>query len=528
MKRLFLLLTAMLLAALLPMTAGAVTAVPEGVTALEAEVFANTAIDALILPASVQTVGANVLSGCEASYLYLQGSGTVLANGANNGVPFVFGPSGCAASALPGFYPSETLMAVGGVYYSVADTALPLCAKEPASLAGSVTIPKLVDGVPVTDLETLYLDNTGVTELRLPAYLDAPSGMNAVPYQTIFVTDPVPDADTTSAGRYVTWTTSCQGAYGSVDYIWTFQIGGESHSVVTTEPTVRFAPMAEGECTAAVTVEDSLGDTATSAEAAVTVTPLVRTYRALLVGNTYPEGNPLQGPDNDIAAMGAVLRTMTGTPYQITTAPNLTASGIQGAIASAFAGAQPGDVSLFYFSGHGSSEGSLIGTNSTYLSVYSLRTALQQVPGTKIVLLDCCYSGRAIARSAGQTASASAFNQAVISAFAAAPRSSENLADAGFLVITACRENEESFSLGDGARYWGAFTYGICYGSGYDEWEQKALSGLPADADGNAAITLREAYDGARERISYLNSLTGFVTQEVQWYGDGSFVLWSR
>lgn len=528
MKRFLILLSVLLL---LPLCAGAVAVVPDGVTAVEAEAFANTGIDALIIPASVEIVGPNVLNGCDASYIFLKGDNTVLASGAANGVPFVFAPEGTLPGSMVGYYPSEQLVVSGGLYYAVSDTAIPLCAREPSSLSGTVTIPKVLNGAPVTALDVLYLGNTGVTSLRVPEYLPLPSS-GCTSYQTIFATAPAPGAYTATAGEAITWTTSVEGAYGDVTYSWTFDFNGQESFLVTTEPSAVFTPPAAGTCSASVRVEDSLLDfVIASSLSSVTVesAPDEPVYRALLIGNTYPGSNPLPGPDNDVAAMATMLRTMVRTPYAITRHNNMTASDIQWAIANAFADAKANDVSLFYFSGHGTDAGALVGTNNTYLSVYSLRTALQKIPGTKIVLLDCCYSGQSIGKSAtAKTSSPASFNRAVVSAFASFSRSAENLADSGYVVITACRGDQESLSLtGDLERYWGAFTYGICYGSGYDEWEQVSLPNLPADADGNGAITMQEAYRGALERISFLRNLLE-ITQEVQYYGDPAFVLWRR
>ena len=71
------------------------------------------------------------------------------------------------------------------------------------------------------------------------------------------------------------------------------------------------------------------------------------------------------------------------------------------------------------------------------------------------------------------------------------------------------------------------FTYALCYGSGYDEWHQTALSNLPADSNGDGAITLGEAYQGIRERVSFLNQLIE-ITQATQYYGDTAQLLWSK
>lgn len=527
MKKMLLLLTLLLL----PVHALAITVLPEQTTAVEDEAFAGTCIDALIVPAGVERVGSRVLAGGSASYLLLQGADTVLAADAAADVPFVFAPAGSAASSLPGFYASETLAVHDGLYYAVTDTALPLCAQAPLSLKGSVTIPKLVDGVPVTSLDVLDLTHAGVTELRVPAYLTIPEGLNATPYATMQATAPQAEVSQSPAGRYVTWTAEVEGAYGAVSCLWTFTVGGEQTTVITDEPTIRFAPMAEGECTVTLTVEDELGDRAVSAASeALTVTALERTWRALLVGNTYPgETNALRGCDTDALALKHVLSGMTGTDYRVSVVTNVRAGEIRSNIAEAFADAQPGDVSLFYFGGHGTAEGALLGVSETLLTLNALRSALDAVPGTKIVILDCCYSGLTINRSSGAADGASAFNSAVISTFAARSRDGA-LGREGYIVLTACRKDEEAKTVTDGlGAAFGAFTYGLCYGSGYDEWHSTDLGTLPADADGNGAITLSEAVAGITERIAYLNGLmSARLTQNVQSYGDGEFVLWRR
>ncbi|MBE5811660.1 MAG: PKD domain-containing protein [Clostridiales bacterium] len=544
MKKFLILLMVMLL----PLCASAAITVPSHITDVGAEAFAGTDIDALIVPAAVQTVGENVLAGSNASYLWLEGAATQVSG--NPGVPFIFGPAGSAAANLSGFYAQESLVTDSGLYYALLeDKALPLCAVKPADISGSVTIPKMLNDLPVTSLDQLHLSNTSLTEVRIPSYLTAPEGLSATAYAAMSVDAPVASVTETPAGKYVTWTVSgYTGAYGDVSFVWTFENGGNTISTTTAEPTIKYAPMEEGSCTVTVRVVDSLNDWADAASEAITVTQAQPVYRALLVGNTYPgEYNALPGPDNDLKAMNIMLKSMTGTPYIITPANNLTASGIQSAIATTFYGAEPGDISLFYYSGHGTEAGALVGIKNTFLSVYGLRSALEKIPGTKIVLLDCCYSGAAINKSAStESVNLSAFNRAIISGLTAKTRSPENLADGGFIVLTASRKDQMSVSLSGGGAYWGVFTYGLCYGSGYDEWNQVSLGYLPADANGDGAITLGEAYNGVLERVNFLNGYASrnraisqtptdeqpnvqlLVEQATQYYGDTSFVLWKR
>ena len=530
MKRLLLVF---ILLMLLPLGAQAVTTVPAHITELEDEAFAGTAIDALIIPATVEKVGTAILrDGC-AAYILAESAETTFAAGASSGVPYVFAPAGSDAVSLPGFRASGNLRQVDGLYYFVLNEAEPLCAVEPAALTGTVTVPKLVEGVPVTSLSSLYLTNAGHEELRVPLYLTIPDGLSATPYATMTVTPPATETTQAQAGHNVTWTTGVEGAYGDVTYLWSFTTGGETVTRTTFEPTITYAHMEEGELQVSVTATDALGDYASAdAEQTLPLSPLKTEYRALLIGNTYPGAiNSLPGPDNDLFSMLAVLNSMNGTPFITRSAQNLTAGGMQAAIATTFADAQPCDVSLLYYSGHGESNGALVGINNTYLSVYGLRTALQKIPGTKIVILDCCYSGNVIGRSATTTEpDPSAFNRAVISAFGAVSRSSENLEDAGYVVLTACRKDQRSNTMADPStgNFFGIFTYGLCYGSGYDEWQKVSLGAMPADADGNQSITLGEAIAGVQERVAFVKSMLPSLDQDVQYHGDPAFILWAK
>ena len=145
-------------------------------------------------------------------------------------------------------------------------------------------------------------------------------------------------------------------------------------------------------------------------------------YRALLIGNwDYPgTGSDLEGPRYDVEDMSAALSGLPGTPWSCTTRMNLKARAIPSAITSAFSGATDADVSLVYYSGHGSvsTGGScLVGTDLSPCYASDLRAALDRIPGRKILIIDACDSGGLIpgevvtadgAEGAGQEAEASA------------------------------------------------------------------------------------------------------------------------
>ena len=292
-------------------------------------------------------------------------------------------------------------------------------------------------------------------------------------------------------------------------------------------------------------------------------------YRALLIGNTYPnETNYLPGCDNDARAMASMLSRMPGTPYDVNVQLNLSDSRMINAIRETFAGAKANDVSLFYFSGHGANSpdtafhGALVGTLHTYLSVSRLKEALDQVPGKKVVIIDCCHSGAMIGKSTGESvtnAELSAFNSQVISVFASDPnvvvktvdevvtdepvveifteqpmliaRGENDLANSGYYVITAAHSTEQSVSMGydsnsdnQAEKYFGLFTYGLCHGSGWNVATESAISTLHADRDSNSQITLYEAYVYAKAMAQRSNP-----NQTAQIYPSNSaLVIWSK
>lgn len=505
-----------------------VLTLPESVSSVGSRAFAGTGLHALILPEGCQRVAADVLAGTDAAYVTLNGAQTAVTASALTDVCYVFAPEGSAAASLAGFYASETLYVQDGFFYSLAqEEAIPLCAVDGAAVSGSVVLPKMVDGLPLRQLDTLVLRGCGDVSLSVPSYLTMPDGLKASAYDAMTVSAPVASVTECTVGDYVTWTTAVTGAYGDVSYIWRFETGGVISSIITAQPTVTWSPMVQGLCCASVTAVDAVNDRAEASGEGVTVGEAIPMYRALLIGNTYPgTTDELTGCDTDARAMSTVLGSMGTTDYVVRTLYNVSASQMQSAIASTFADARICDVSLFYFSGHGTSSGALVGTGNTVVSVSTLRSWLDAIPGTKIVIIDCCYSGMMIGKSVDAT-DPSAFTGAFISGFSSFAKS-DNLATNGYVVMTACSKTQLSQTLSDGTVSFGAFTYGVCYGSGYDAWNQTSLGSLPADTNSDGAVTLSEAYSKAKERVSWLATIVTDLTQSAQYYGDGSFILWQK
>lgn len=317
----------------------------------------------------------------------------------------------------------------------------------------------------------------------------------------------------------------------------------------------------------------SVGDW--SDELAYTHQEAVGTYRALLIGNTYTgESNELPGCDNDVDGMRTMLGRMTATPYSVTVKKNIRAEEILSSISSTFGNASYNDVSLFYYSGHGANSlgtdgnptsyhAALVGTFQTYVSIARLKTELDKIPGKKVIIIDACHSGQFIARDGAMTqVSSSAFNSQVVNLFAndeqlsgdvsrtavvLAADGSEllseeapafidragdtNFAKSGYYVITACRSEEKSVSTGydsngDGKidRYFGLFTYGLCYGNGWNLARNAAISSLNADLNKDSKVTLYEAYVYAKVMAQSHNP-----NQTAQiWPENSAFVLWGK
>lgn len=317
----------------------------------------------------------------------------------------------------------------------------------------------------------------------------------------------------------------------------------------------------------------SVGDW--SDELAYTHQEAAGTYRALLIGNTYTgESNELPGCENDVDGMRTMLGRMTATPYSVTVKKNIRAEEILSSISSTFGNASYNDVSLFYYSGHGANSlgadgnptsyhAALVGTFQTYVSIARLKTELDKIPGKKVIIIDACHSGQFIARDGTMTqVSSSAFNSQVVNLFAnddqlssdvsrtavvlaadgsellseEAPefidRAGEtNFAKSGYYVITACRSEEKSVSTGydsngDGKidRYFGLFTYGLCYGNGWNLARNSAISSLNADLNKDSKVTLYEAYVYAKVMAQSHNP-----NQTAQiWPENSAFVLWGK
>ena len=254
-------------------------------------------------------------------------------------------------------------------------------------------------------------------------------------------------------------------------------------------------------------------------------------YRALLVGESdYPgTDSDLPATRHDVDNMAEMLASVKGpkgSSYLVTRKYDLSQEEFESAVRSCFSSADSNDVSLLFLSSHGSRSGTgslvLIGENGEeYLSFSELAECLKKVPGKIVVIIDACYSGKAIHEENGvgatETGPDPSFNEAVIRAFAEADPASNTgeLRDSKFYVMTASAADEFSWCCED----YSYFSWHFCQG---------ALGDKPADADGNGILSMKELFDYVYERAKgpyyrdYGNGYYETCYQHAQMYPEHS------
>lgn len=258
-------------------------------------------------------------------------------------------------------------------------------------------------------------------------------------------------------------------------------------------------------------------------------------YRALLIGigDYIGDNRDLISPPYSVDRMNKILsQCRFGLPdieFSIINElkdSEATKEAILDGIASTFYGADSNDISYFYYTGHGGRLGiSYICPADYTFSIFSLinvnklENALSAIPGTKIVILDTCHSGGFIGKEKGERIipeeELTYFNDEVISVFSQAEYKGL-LTTNQYKVLTSCSYNQECWEMipiyEDPC---GIFTMALCTGCGYFDYD------YPADSNGNAKVSLQEAYLYIKDWVQYYpGDLPS--PQDVQVYPDGS------
>ena len=270
----------------------------------------------------------------------------------------------------------------------------------------------------------------------------------------------------------------------------------------------------------------------------VIVEPAGRKYRALLIGEqNYPlsENKQRTGSENSVQALKNLLEgaVMEGdAPFAVETRSDLSKAELIAAIRECFAKATEQDVSLLYITCHGSYEGGMsfleLSDGST-LSARDLERELRGIPGTIVVLIDCCGSGGAIGKYSDRVA----FAKGITGAFSgAAIRGSK------FKVLASAGLDQDSFRIAfnenaDNGTMATVFARALCDGAGWSI-DRSARKSMGADINYDGKITLDELYTYMFARVNWYLEIASELTggdfrQSVQVYPEGDpFVLFER
>ena len=272
----------------------------------------------------------------------------------------------------------------------------------------------------------------------------------------------------------------------------------------------------------------------------------VTRFFALVIGNgKYPASNmdPLPETATDAAAMKTALENMNPA-WNVAEAYNIKGCEFVPAMEEAFRDASEGDVCLFYYTGHGSYDADYYagalkgidvntpGTNyvDALLPLKELADTLDRLcPGEVLVILDSCGSGSAVWNGEpleGMTTDGTDLELL----------NSDETTRVGdlrrerFSVLTSCEHGDWSYPFpDDDPRTSCVFTYCLLQALGCTP--EGAYTGtMPADADGDGMLTLKETADCARALHEELrNTLPDdFPFQIFQFWGEEDKVLFRR
>lgn len=261
--------------------------------------------------------------------------------------------------------------------------------------------------------------------------------------------------------------------------------------------------------------------------------PAQPVYRALVIGeqNYMPEDvSDRDGAIHTAEGMRDMLLSLS-MDYAVQLETDIGADAALAAIETAFAGAQDGDVSLFYVNCHGyyrSGVAWLEFSDGSALVAGDLERALRNVPGTVVVIVDACNSGGFI--GAGETEFPSGFTDA----FAGAAVSG-GFHSSKYKVICSSGREQQSYRLGFAGADVSESTIGtvlarcLCEGAGWDFIGDKR-SAMRADADFDGVVSLSDMQVFLDQRIEwYLAQTGGAFEQNVQVYPENDgFVLFRR
>jgi len=242
--------------------------------------------------------------------------------------------------------------------------------------------------------------------------------------------------------------------------------------------------------------------------------------RAILLGNAdYPGSrNDLAGPPYDVERLESVFNDSDfgdrGDFAEVQTYADFTRADLEKAIADMRPSVGKEDITYFYYSGHGSTDGrtSSICMMNENITVNELKEMLDTLAGVKVVFLDSCFSGGFIGKDIVKNSDLEKFNEDVVEVFGSRAK---DLKEGPYKVLTASSKTETSIEFSGNPPY-GIFTKLLTDSAGYE-------GTYPADSDGDGDVSLRESYDHIYSAILAKSS-----KQHMQIFPENSTFEWLR
>lgn len=118
-----------------------------------------------------------------------------------------------------------------------------------------------------------------------------------------------------------------------------------------------------------------------------------------LVFDNYYYGKSTRQTDYDGMVKALGMQNYNGHKWSLTKLHTTSATKTLAAIDALAAKAKPHDVSMFYFMGHGGTDGTIYFYDNSSISPATLKAHLDKIAGKVVVLLGSCYSGKLIGKN---------------------------------------------------------------------------------------------------------------------------------
>ena len=264
--------------------------------------------------------------------------------------------------------------------------------------------------------------------------------------------------------------------------------------------------------------------------------------------NYRGEGLHLPGTIQDAENLKAFFEDMQIGQKSLTVKQHndLTAGSIINTLNSLAAGTGENDVTILYYTGHGMDSstskelrGALVGVDYTgtrgYVTVDTVKSCLDKIPGTVVVILDSCLSGQYITAKTTKVIPATeaqikAYQEAVIGAFAKSAsvlsKGNESLISTStkskYKILTACSPLQESYMISteeDEHVYQSIFTMYLC---------DSFFFMNKSDKNHNKLISLNEAFQYVKPRVDTLARSYGGKQTVSVWPAKDPFAIYGR